>query len=581
MRLSRQQGSSRSRAKASQRWHAVALVLALLLPGTLPAAAQAAPPAGYSVLGIDVSSYQTVGEWLAVKASGVSFAYIRASEQAATPDASFAANYAEAKGEGLFVGAYHRAKPDASSGTAQADYFLDRAEFTNDGKTLPPALDMEWPRSGWTSPSGRPLDSCYNMTPAQLVAWARAFLAEVAARTGRPGTIYTSTSWWNLCTASDGTFGQYPLWVARYSTSPLPLPAGWTNFAFWQYSNTGKLPNGNPVDQDVFNGNGAALASLAQTTRISLTSWLDRRYQHVAYFSADGHAHELYFRLGGRVWAQNDLTASTGGPPALPGSALTSWLDARYQHVAYLSADGHVHELYLRLGGRAWAQNDLNVSTSAPPALPGSALTSWVDIKYQHLVYFSADGHLRELSFPLSGGRWTASDLTRATGAPAPLPGSALTSWITARSAHVSYLSADGHAHELYSPLTGGRWRQSDLTAATGAPPAASSSALTSWVDRGYQHVVYTSADGHAHELYFRLSGGTWRRRDLTTSAGTPPASPSSVLTSWVDHSYQHVVYASLDGHAHEFYFGLSGGLWRQTDVTQSATAPPASDGLR
>ena len=165
--------------------------------------------------------------------------HLRASEQADTPDASFLANYLGAKAQGLFVGAYHRAKPDASSGTAQADYFLDHAQFSNDGTTLPPVVDMEWPRSGWTGPHGEPLNSCYNMTPAQVVAWTRAFLAEVATRTGR--------------------------------------------LRFWQYTNTGRLSNGQILDEDVFSGDGAALASLAHRPPAALSSWADAKYRHVVH----------------------------------------------------------------------------------------------------------------------------------------------------------------------------------------------------------------------------------------------------------------------------------------------------------
>ena len=43
-------------------------------------------------------------------AGGALFAYVRASEQADIADAFFDANYAGAKANGLFAGAYHRAR---------------------------------------------------------------------------------------------------------------------------------------------------------------------------------------------------------------------------------------------------------------------------------------------------------------------------------------------------------------------------------------------------------------------------------------------------------------------------------------
>ena len=556
----------------------LAAQLGVPLPGArADASVPVGTPAGYSVAGIDVSAYEGAVDWRAVKASGVSFAYVRASEQASTPDANFATNYLAAKAQGLFVGAYHRAKPDASSGKAQADYFLDHAEFSNDGKTLPPVADMEWPRSGWSGPRGEALNSCYNMTPAQIVAWTRAFLGEVAMRTGRLGAVYTSSSWWNLCTNSDTTFAQNPLWVARYSASPLPLPAGWTGFAFWQYSSTGRLPNGQVVDQDVFNGDGAALAALAHGTPTTLSSWADAKYQHLVYLPADGHVHELYAHLAGGGWRENDLTTVARASAALAGSALSSWVDPKYQHVAYMSADGHLHELYFRLSGGRWADNDLTTVARTPAALAGSALSSWVDPKYQHVAYMSADGHLHELYFRLSGGRRADNDLTTAARAPAALAGSALSSWVDPKYQHVAYMSADGHLHELYFRLSGGRWADNDLTTVARTPAALAGSALSSWVDPKYQHVAYMSADGHLHELYFRLSGGRRADNDLTTAARAPAALVGSALSSWVDPKYQHVAYMSADGHLHELYFRLSGGGgWKATDLTLAARAPAA-----
>ena len=531
-------------------------------------------PASYSVSGIDVSAYQGAVDWQAVKATGVHFAYVRASEQANTPDGGFTTNYAEAKAQGLFVGAYHRARPDVSGGRAQADYFLDHAQFTNDGKTLSPVVDMEWPRAGWVSQSGKPLGSCYDLTATQLVSWTRAFLAEVSARTGRLATIYTSTSWWNLCTGGDQTFGQNPLWIARYSTSPLPLPAAWSNFTFWQYTSSGTLPNGAQVDQDVFREDVAALGWLAHGTPVALTSWAHQKYQHVVYISADRHIHELYFPIGGGRWHQNDLTATVGAAPAIRGSALTSWVDQRYQHVVYVSSDRHIRELYFPLTGGRWRQRDLTVAAAAPATGPGSVLDSWADHRYQHVVYASADGHIRELYFRIAGGAWKQTDLSGITGAPPAVTTNALGRWIAGGYQHVVYLSPDGHARDLRFPLSGGTWKESDLTAQAGAPPAAVGSALSSWVDHNYQHVVYLGPNGSARELYAAVSGGAWKQTDLMKFGGASPAVPGSALSSWVDHKYQHLVYMSGDQRIRELYFPLAGGRWSQNDLTSAADGP-------
>ncbi|WP_051366108.1 GH25 family lysozyme [Hamadaea tsunoensis] len=241
---------------------AAAGLLALGGGAGLTAPPAAAAPPGYSVTGLDVSAFQGTIDWAAVATSGARFAYIRASEQAGTPDATFAANYAGAKANGLYAGAYHRARPDVSGGKAQADFFADNAQFTADGRTLPLMLDIEWPRANWTG-----LDACYNLTPSQLVSWIRAFVDEIALRTGRLALIYTNTNWWNPCTANDTSFSANQVFVARYQPSPLPLPAGWSTWSLWQYTSTGRVPGiTGDVDLDVFNGDLAALAQLAGGT---------------------------------------------------------------------------------------------------------------------------------------------------------------------------------------------------------------------------------------------------------------------------------------------------------------------------
>ena len=300
----------------------------------------------------------------------------------------------------------------------------------------------------------------------------------------------------------------------------------------------------------------------------AVTSWLDPVDQHVAYASADGHIHELFYTLGKGPWGHGDLTAATGAPPA--AGAVTSWVDRTFQHVVYASADGHVHELYYTLGTGPWAHGDLTAATGAPPA--AGAVTSSVNATFQQVAYIAADGHVHELSYRLGTGPWAHSDLTAVTGAPAACAAT-LTSWVDAAYKHVAYVAADGHVHELYYALGTGPWGHGDLTAATGAPPAAG--ALTSWVDARYQHVAYVAADGHVHELYYALGTGPWGHGDLTAMTGAPAAAGG--VTSWVDAVDQHVAYIAADGHVHELFYTLGTGPWGHGDLTAATGAPIAS----
>jgi GH25 family lysozyme M1 (1,4-beta-N-acetylmuramidase) len=235
----------------SRAWSLLGVVLVAAL---LPAGEGVAAPPGYSVTGIDVSHWQRTVSWGRVAAGGAKFAYVKATDGINFVDPTFTANYQGAKSAGLYAGAYHFARPDKSTGAAQADYLISHASYSADGRTLPLMLDLEWPPSGSTSPS-----PCYGRTPAQLVAWAHDFVNRIQARTSRVTTIYTNTNWWRQCMANDAGFGGNPLFIASYTATPPALPAGWHNWTIWQYAAGGALSG----DQDVFNGSLAQLGQLA------------------------------------------------------------------------------------------------------------------------------------------------------------------------------------------------------------------------------------------------------------------------------------------------------------------------------
>lgn len=205
--------------------------------------------------GIDVSNWQGQIDWSTVATEGVRFAYIKATEATNFTDPDFAANYRGAADAGLIRGAYHFAVPNASSGTAQADFFVDHGgSWTADGRTLPPALDIEY------NPYGA--DPCYGLTRSQMNSWIAAFAATVYDRTGRWPVIYTTTNWWATCTGNSQAAGAHsPLWLASWAQSGQVRnrPEGWTSYTIWQYSDRGAPPG----DQDFFNGSYAALEAFA------------------------------------------------------------------------------------------------------------------------------------------------------------------------------------------------------------------------------------------------------------------------------------------------------------------------------
>ncbi|EEB99201.1 hypothetical protein MPER_01167 [Moniliophthora perniciosa FA553] len=122
------------------------LSLLLLVPAILgaPAESESELEKRAQPQGIDVSGYQPNVNWATVKANGISFAYIKATEGTTFTSSTFSSQYTGATNAGLIRGAYHFAHPDSSSGAAQANFFLAHGGgWSGDGITLPGALDIE------------------------------------------------------------------------------------------------------------------------------------------------------------------------------------------------------------------------------------------------------------------------------------------------------------------------------------------------------------------------------------------------------------------------------------------------------
>lgn len=207
---------------------------------------QGGPPRGTLATrteGVDVSSHQGNVDWSALWNSGVKWAYVKATEGTYYKNTYFTQQYNGSYNIGMIRGSYHFAIPNTTTGTAQADYFVDNGGgWSRDGKTLPGVLDIEW------NPYGA---ACYGKSQSAMVTWIRDFLNRYKARTGRDAVIYTATSWWTQCTGNHAGFGAAnPLWIARYDTTPGTLPAGWSYYTMWQYTSSGPIVG----DHNKFNG---------------------------------------------------------------------------------------------------------------------------------------------------------------------------------------------------------------------------------------------------------------------------------------------------------------------------------------
>lgn len=93
--------------------------------------------------GTDLSMWNAVNDANAMRANGITYAWVKATEGVGYVDPSFVNKVRQLKAAGLVVGAYHFAR--AGSATAQAAYFRQVAGDAGclDGGALMPMCDME------------------------------------------------------------------------------------------------------------------------------------------------------------------------------------------------------------------------------------------------------------------------------------------------------------------------------------------------------------------------------------------------------------------------------------------------------
>ncbi|WP_426623255.1 GH25 family lysozyme [Leifsonia sp. McL0607] len=272
------------------------------------ASPSAVPP---GLPGLDVSGWQTNINWPQVAANGAKFVYIKATESTDYVSSQFASQYSGSYAVGLTRGAYHFATPDTSSGAAQANYFVDNGGgWSQDGRTLPPLLDIEYNPYGAT---------CYGLSAAQMVSWIADFSNTVFKRTSRYPAIYSTTDWWTRCTGNSAAFGINPLFIARYPNSvsdgPGTLPAGWGSYTMWQWADAGIFPG----DQDVFNGSVAALQQLASTGRA-----MPQPVIGAGDLNGDGKPDLLARRPDGTLWFYAGTGSSAGAATYAVGVQIAS-----------------------------------------------------------------------------------------------------------------------------------------------------------------------------------------------------------------------------------------------------------------
>jgi len=180
--------------------------------------------------GIDVYDGDGRVDWAAVKNSGKTFAFVRATEGVSIKDTAFARHWSVMKMNGIIRGAYHFFHPKTSDPVQQAKEFIKTVGKFEPGD-LPPVLDVE------SDDNGR-------ADATTIIKGMKLWLAEVEKaileQTGKKikPIIYTAPYFWKDTVGNPPDFVDYPLWIAHYGVETPQVPATWggKNWLIHQYA---------------------------------------------------------------------------------------------------------------------------------------------------------------------------------------------------------------------------------------------------------------------------------------------------------------------------------------------------------
>lgn len=193
------------------------------------------------VQGIDVSYYQGDIDWRKVRAAGIQFAFIKATEGGDRFDEKFLDNWRGAKRADVARGAYHFmywCRPASE----QAAWY--KAHVPEDDDALPPVLDVEWTTHSKT---------CSRRIPrANAIAKIKVMLKALEAHSGKRPIIYTDPKFHRE--VLEGEFTDYHFWLRSVAAKPKVRYRG-RNWVFWQFTTTGRVRGvAGAVDRNSFNG---------------------------------------------------------------------------------------------------------------------------------------------------------------------------------------------------------------------------------------------------------------------------------------------------------------------------------------
>ncbi len=177
--------------------------------------------------GIDVFDGDGRVDWTAVKKSGKTFAFVRATEGATIKDTIFSHHWSVMKMDGIIRGAYHFFHPLLSEPKKQAEEFLKTLGKLEPGD-LPPVLDVE--KTDGAEPA---------IVVKKMKEWLAVVETALQQQTGKKikPIIYTFPNFWIEDLNNPSDFASYPLWIAHFGVDTPTVPSSWGrgNWLIHQY----------------------------------------------------------------------------------------------------------------------------------------------------------------------------------------------------------------------------------------------------------------------------------------------------------------------------------------------------------
>jgi len=241
-------------------------------------------------------------------------------------------------------------------------------------------------------------------------------------------------------------------------------------------------------------------AVLRADISVGLASFVDDSQVHILWPAADWHVNQLIWT--GTAWVDQDLTAAAGNAAFSGwGSPLMSYSFNGWRYVVYVDTNQHINQMVWT--GTAWVNQDLTAAGGyAALAAAGSTLTNLIDGNGPHIIYVDAIQHVNQLIW--TGAAWVNQDVTAAAGSTVAVSaGSGLTSFVDGSHVNIAYIDSNQHVSQLL--WTGTQWVNQDLTAASGAPYPLPGSAITSVLLADGPHLVYVDANHTSIRCFIRM----------------------------------------------------------------------------